>query len=99
MLPFPELIQHEEFEDTRPIPLHELSHQTQIDHELDIVKAFHERIAHAIRVTWGHQECVDYLARLIFEGGDGIGRKRVGFKREVLTAFINLASLHELNPP
>ena len=93
---FPKLIQHEdEFERTRPMPLHELPRQVRFDHEMAIVSAHHPRIFKAINVFWGHKDCVEYLQKLILSGGDGFGNARVGFKREVLSALINLLALHE----
>lgn len=93
---FPELLHNPEEVPTRPLPLYEMPRQARIDHEMAIIKAHHERIAKAIEVFWGHRECVDYLQQLIFNGGDGVGRARVGFKREVLSALINVAALHEV---
>ena len=92
---FPPLIQHDEFESTRPMPLHELPHQVRFDHEMAIISAHHPRIHKAINVFWGHHDCVEYLQNLILSGGDGFGNARVGFKREVLSALINLLALHE----
>ena len=81
---------------TRPSPLQKLPRQGRIDHELAIISAHHERISIAIQLFWGHKECVDYLQQLIFSDGYGLGRARIGFKREVLSALINLAALHEV---
>jgi hypothetical protein len=63
-----------------------------------IISAHHERVAKAIEVFWGHRDCVAYLQQLMLNGGDGIGRARIGFKREVLSALINLTALHEVHP-
>lgn len=95
---FPELIHHEDFEPTRPMPMHELPRQFRIEHEMGIIRANHERIARAIEVFWGHKDCIEYIQKLILSGGDGVGKARIGFKREVLSALINLTSLHELPP-
>jgi hypothetical protein len=95
---FPELIHNAENEPTRPLPLEELPRQARIDHEMAIISAHHERIAKAIEVFWGHRDCVAYLQQLMLNGGDGIGRARIGFKREVLSALINLTALHEVHP-
>ena len=93
---FPKLIHHDEYEPTRPIPLHERPRQVRIDHEMAIISAHHERIFKAIKVFWGHKDCVEYLQNLILSGGDGFDKMRVGFKRDVLSALINLIALHEV---
>ena len=93
---FPDLTQHAEYEPTRPMPLHELPLPTRIDTEMAIVRANNPRIAKSIEVFWGHRDCVEYLEQLILSGGDGFGNARVGFKREVLSALMNLATLHEV---
>jgi hypothetical protein len=87
-----------EFEETRPIPLFELPKELQIEHNLNIVRAYHARIADAIEMFWGHRDCNEYLQKLICNGGDGFGNARIGFKREVLAALINLSALHEVKP-
>lgn len=92
---FPELSNAHEFEPTRPMPLHEMPRQIRIDHEMAIIRAHHERIAKSIEVFWGHADCLEYLQQLMFNGGDGFGRMRIGFKPEVMSALINLAGLHE----
>ena len=38
----------------------------------------------------------DSIHELILSGGDGVGKARIGFKREVLSALINLTTLHDL---
>ena len=78
------------------MPLHELPLPTRIDTEMAIVRAHNPRIAKSIEVFWGHRDCVEYLEQLILSGGDGFGNARVGFKREVLSALMNLATLHEV---
>lgn len=93
---FPSLDQSPEDDETRPMPLEELPRQVQIDHDMAIIRARHERIAKAIDMFWGHKDCVEYLEQLIFSGGEGIGRTRIGFKHEVIAAFLNLISLHEV---
>lgn len=92
---FPEIIPEQELELTRPMPLHERPRKVRIEHEMAIIRAHHERIAKIINVFWGHKECVEYLQQLILNGDDGDGKARVGFKREVLSALINLVALHE----
>ena len=63
-----------------------------------IIRAHHERIAKAIEVFWGHRDCVESLQQLVLSGGDGVGKARIGFKREVVSALINLTTLHDLPP-
>jgi hypothetical protein len=88
----------DDFESTRPTPLFELPKQTQIDHEMAIIRAHHARIANAIDVFWGHPDCDEYLQQLIISGGDGFGNARIGFKHEIVAALINLSTLHEAKP-
>lgn len=95
-LDFPELNFVEEEPMTRRMALQELPRQYQIDSQMAIIRAHHERIAKAIEVYWGYKECVEYLQQLVLNGDDEGGKARVGFKREVLSALINLVSLHEL---
>lgn len=75
--------------------LHEFPRQVRIDREMAVMQEHHPRIAKAIELFWGHKECAEYLQKLILSGGDGFGNARVGFKREVLTALINLTALDE----
>lgn len=93
---FPDLLNEDEDQPTRPMPLHERPRQFRIDHEMSIIRAHHERIAKSIELFWGHRDCVEYLQKLIFSGGDSSGKARVGFKPEVLTALMNLAALHAI---
>jgi len=93
---FPDLHHGAEFQATRPMTLHELPRQARIDHQMAVIRAHHERIAKAIEMFWGHRDCVEYLQQLILNGGDGVGRARVGFKHEVLAALISLTELHEV---
>ena len=95
---FPPLNWEEEDPSTRPMGLHELPKQFRIDRELDTVCKFHPHIGKAIGVFWGHRDCVDYIQQLILKGADGAGNSRVGFRAEVLSALINLTSLHEIKP-
>ncbi len=80
---------------TRPMALHELPRQARIDREILVISRCHERISKAINVFWGHRDCVEYLQKLILNGGDGFGHARIGFRSEVMTALINLIALHE----
>lgn len=92
---FPNLLNDEEEQSTRPMRLEEYPRLARIDHEMAIVRQHHERVAKAIEVFWGHKDCVEYLQQLILSGGDGVGKARIGFKREVLSALINLTTLHD----
>ena len=93
---FPDINHSTAFLATRPMMLNELPRLTRIDHEMAIIRAHHPRIANAIEMFWGHKDCVEYLQQLILNGGDGFGKARVGFKHEVLSALINLTTLHEI---
>ena len=94
---FPSLQWEEEDEPTRPLPLHERPLQARIDHEMAIITQHHARIALAIEKFWGHRDCVEYIQKLIMSGGHQDGQARMGFKSEVVSALINLASLHKLD--
>lgn len=85
-----------DFDSTSALSLDEMSAQARIEHELAIIGKHHERIAKAIRVFWGHKGCVEYIEELILNGNDGADYNRAGFKLEVLSALINLASLHTI---
>ncbi|MCF8167720.1 MAG: hypothetical protein K9K38_08570 [Rhodoferax sp.] len=93
---FPSLQWEDENLPTRPMPLHERPIQARIDSEMAVIAKHHMRIAQAIEKFWGHRDCVEYLEKLILSGGDGVGRARVGFKNEVVTALINLIALHQV---
>ncbi len=82
---------------TRPLGLHEIPAQARIDREMAVIRHHHERIAKAIDVFWGHRDCEEYLQKLIFSGGDGSGKTRIGFKSEVLQALISLSDIHSVN--
>lgn len=90
-------IYHEpqEEQSTRPMGLHEFPMQVRIEREMAVIHEHHPRIGKAIALFWGHSECAEYLQKLILSGGDGFGNARVGFRREVLTALINLTGLDE----
>jgi hypothetical protein len=93
---FPSLQWEEDDLPTRPMPMHERPLQARIDNEMAIIAQHHVRIALAIEKFWGHRDCVEYLQKLIMSGGHQDGQARVGFKSEVVSALINLASLHQL---
>ena len=94
---FPTLQWEEEELDTRPLPLHELPRQVGIDNAMAIIARHHERIAKAITVFWGSNDCVDYMEKLVLSGGDGFGNARIGFKPEVVSAIMSLISLHQMD--
>jgi hypothetical protein len=91
---FPHLSYEEAPIDTRPLGLHEIPLQARIEREMAVVRLHHERIAKSIDIFWGHRDCDEYLQKLIFSGGDGSGKTRIGFKAEVLQALISLSELH-----
>ena len=95
---FPVISYTEEHPPTRPTPLIEKPRQTRIDHQLAVIGDQHEHIAKIVRVLWGHKECLDYIRQLVFDGGDGVDRSRVGFKKEVLSALMDLSNQHEIVP-
>lgn len=96
-LGFPSLKWEEEEQDTRPMPLHELPRQVGIDNAMAIIAKHHERIAKAITIFWGTRDCVEYIEKLVLNGGDGLGRTRIGFKPEVVSALMSLISLHQMD--
>lgn len=91
---FPPLTWEAEDLETRRMPLHELPRQAGIDAALDVVARHHGRLAVAIKSFWGTRDCVEYIQNLVMSGGDGFGNARVGFKPEVVSALLSLASLH-----
>ena len=46
---------------------------------------------------WGTRDCVEYIQKLVMSGGDGLGKARVGFKPEVVSALLSLATLHQVD--
>jgi hypothetical protein len=93
---FPELSHNHEFQATRPMALQELPRQMRIDQSMDVIRSHHERIAKSIAMFWGHKDCVEYIEQLMMNGGDGDGKARVGFKHDVIAAFLNLIELHDV---
>jgi len=91
---FPPLTWEADEIETRPLPLHELPRQVGIDAAMAIVAAHHQRIANALTEFWGTRDCVEYIQKLVMSGGDGFGNSRVGFKPEVVSALLSLASMH-----
>ena len=94
---FPTLVWEEEDPKTRPMPLHELPRQIGIDLAMEVIAKRHERIANAIRTFWGTRDCVEYIQKLVMNGGDGFGNARVGFKPEIVSAMLSLISLHQVD--
>lgn len=94
---FPTLKWEEEEIATRPMPLHELPREVGIENAMALIARHHERIAKAITVFWGSRDCVEYIEQLIMSGGDGLGRTRIGFKPEVVSALMSLISLHQID--
>lgn len=101
-LEFPPLVDKPEEEnevDTWPMPLHDLPVEHQVQQALIVVAHRHPHIAKAIATFWGYQEGADYLKQLIFDGSDPKSHTREGFKADVLTALLNLQSLHVIKRP
>ena len=93
---FPPIDWVEEELSTRPMPLHELPRQVGIDNAMAVIQKHHERIARSIEMFWGTRDCVEYIQKLVMSGGDGLGRARIGFKPEVVSALLSLASMHQV---
>jgi hypothetical protein len=91
---FPSLQWEDDDLPTRPMPLHERPLQARIDAEMAIIAEHHMRIAMAIEKFWGHRDCVEYMQSLILNGYNE-GQKRLGFKKEVISALINLVAFHK----
>ena len=94
---FPPINYAEEDLKTRPMPLHELPRQVGIDLAMEVIAKRHERIANAIKTFWGTRDCVEYIQKLVMNGGDGFGNARVGFKPEIVSAMLSLISLHQVD--
>ncbi len=97
---FPEIIHTEVEEEAKPViretPLHELPKQERIDRQIAIIEQYHPHIAKGLKLMWGYKECIEYMEKLVISGGDGAGKSRVGFRVEVLSALMDLTSLHEI---
>ncbi|MDP1999348.1 MAG: hypothetical protein Q8K22_07110 [Rhodoferax sp.] len=93
---FPPLDYAGEDEPTQPAPLEEIPKKiSTFEHELTIIRAHHEHIARGIELFWGHRDCIEFLQKLILNGGDGASRTRSGFKHEVVEALLNMIALQE----
>ena len=95
---FPSLQWEDDDLPTRPMPLHERPLQARIDAELAVIAENHVRIALSIEKFWGHRDCVEYIQKLILSGGRQDGNDRAGFKAEVVSALMNLAAMHKIEP-
>jgi hypothetical protein len=62
---------------------------------LMVVELHHHRIANTIRTLWGHQECSEYISKLILDGGDSKGNARMGFNQDAAAAMMVLSDLHD----
>lgn len=94
---FPTLKWEDEELATRPMALHELPRQVGIDNAMALIARHNARVAKAITVFWGSQDCVEYIEKLVMSGGDGFGNARIGFKPEVVSALLSLISLHQMD--
>ena len=80
---------------TVPDGLHEKTAEQRKNEALDIVELHHHRIANTIRTLWGYKECSVYINKLIMNGGDGMGKSRIGFNQEAAQAMLVLGDLHD----
>jgi hypothetical protein len=64
---------------------------------LKTIDQHHHRVASAIRNLWSQKECGSYINKLIMDGGDGMGKDRVGFKQSAMDAMMTLAEHHNGN--
>lgn len=78
---FPPLIIEDE---PRPRAKELRSDEEEIDRALETIAIHHPRIASALKVIWGYQECATYLQKLIFNCSDPADLHRAGFKLEIL---------------
>jgi hypothetical protein len=79
--------------DTQPAQLEEKSLEQRKNDALQIVEMHHYRIASAIRTLWGHAECSVFIHNLIMNGGDGMGKARIGLNWDAANAILVLADL------
>lgn len=80
---------------TQPLGLEEKTAEQRRDESLAVVEMHHSRIANTIRTMWGYKECSVYIYKLILNGGDGMGKARIGFNQEAAEAMMQLAELHD----
>ena len=81
---------------TEPAALEVKTPEQQKTNVLETVEMHHPRVAHTIRTLWGHKECSAYIYQLLMNGGDGMGRARLGFHQDAANAMLVLAELHDL---
>ena len=98
---FPEITPYIESEAKAPqpvheTPLHQLSRQGRIDRQIALIDQHHAHIAKGLSLIWGSKECVEYMNKLVLNGGDGAGKTRIGFRDEVVSALMDLSSVHEI---
>ena len=84
------------FVSTQPLDLEEKTADQRREESLAIVEMHHSRIANTIRTMWGYKECSVYIYKLILNGGDGMGKSRIGFNQEAAEAMMELAELHDV---
>lgn len=80
---------------TQPLGLTEMGSAQRMAAALDVVELHHHRIATTLRSLWGYKECGAYINKLIINGGDGMGKARVGFNQQAVDAMMVLADLHD----
>jgi hypothetical protein len=80
---------------THPLPLTEMGNAQRMAAALEVVELHHHRIATTLRSLWGYKECGAYINKLIMNGGDGMGKARVGFNQQAVDAMMVLADLHD----
>lgn len=90
---FPHLFFADEAPHTSKPPLLE---EDLMEQAIETVRARHERIASTLKSIWGHQECSDYLQKLVFNGSDPADLKRTGFSQEVAGALLLLSRIHKV---
>jgi hypothetical protein len=83
------------FVSTLPLGLVEKTADQRRDESLAVVDMHHNRIANTIRTLWGYKECSVYIYKLILNGGDGMGKTRIGFNQDAAEAMMELAELHD----
>lgn len=80
---------------TQPTALEDMTPEQRKEAALKIVESHHQRIANTIRTLWGYKECSVYINKLIMNGGDGMGKSRIGFNQEAAEAMLVLADIHD----
>ncbi len=83
------------FVPTQPLGLEEKTADQRREEAISVVEMHHHRIANTIRTMWGYKECSVYIYKLILNGGDGMGKTRIGFNQDAAEAMMALAELHD----